>query len=170
MPNVCTSPFVVGSYKKVPLPKRAPTNDYVSKKIVLKTVITGYQDDDKQTPIGVMVPTVVEEKTNIKELINSHANEVGVANVIRRILATGDMSLLEQNKAQYIDTTTLPKSISDVQAKALALESIYANIPAELKKDMTLSEFVKTMTDDRIVEYYKAKAAEEKTNVSGGEE
>ena len=150
MPSI----FEPGCFTAPKFPYVKTEKCYVARKIVMKTIITGYEDKECTKPIGSMVPSVVEEKIPIKQLVQSHANEVGVANIIRRILQTGDMSLLNQREAQYVDTTKLPKSIGQVQEKAIALESIYASIPADLKKDMTLEQFVTTMTNEKIKAYY----------------
>lgn len=157
------NPFVKGDFKVKVVKPSQKVDYYIDREIVLKTVITGYEDKECTKPIGSMVPVVVENKKDIKILVNSHADEVGVVNILNRIIKTGDMSLLQAREAQYIDTTQLPQSLGEVQAKAIALESIYANIPEDLKKDMSLDQFVKTMTDERVKAYYDGlKNVEEK--------
>lgn len=161
------NPFVKGDFKVKVFKPSQQVDYYIDREIVLKTVITGYEDEECTKPIGSMIPEVVENKKDIKILVNSHAEEVGVVNILNRIIKTGDMSLLKAREAQYIDTTELPQSLGEVQAKAIALESIYANIPEDLKKDMSLDQFVKTMTDERIKSYYEGL---NKVEEKGGEE
>lgn len=158
------SPFVPGAIVPFKSSCNSSLDYYVDRKVVLKAKITGYEDEAQTKPVGVMVPQVVEEKTDIKKLVSADAKNVGVANILARVLRTGDMSLLQARDAQYVDTTKLPSSIADVQAKALALESIYANIPGELKKDMSLETFVKTMTDERLKSYYEGQAKQKEAS------
>lgn len=142
--------------------KHAPYGEYYEDiEIVLKGEFTGeYEDEEKTKPVCVMTPTLVKEKTNIKDLVMKHADEVGVVNIIRRIARTGDMSLLNQNNPIDGDLTSLPKSIAEVQATALRAELLYSQLPESMRKEMSLDEFCKTMTDDKIKDYYQ-KAFEE---------
>lgn len=137
--------------------KDAPMEEYYqSVEIVLKGEFTGeYEDEAKTKPVCLMVPTVVIEKTNIKDLIQKHADEVGVVNIIRRIARTGDLSLLNQNNPIDGDLTALPQSIAEVQATALRAELLYSSLPESMKKDMSLEQFMKVMDDDRITDYYQ---------------
>lgn len=156
------SPFVAADCKyNKPLVQAEPETDYIARKIVKKAKITGYEDEAKTQPIGVMIPTVVIERTPIKELVNSHKDEVGVVNIIKRIAKTGDMSLLEQNKPIYGDLSKLPQSDAEIKAKALELENIYKSLPADMTKGLTISEFVKTFGSKELIDYYKAKNVKE---------
>lgn len=153
--------------------KHAPYGEfYEDVSIVLKGQFTGeYEDEEKTKPICVMVPEVVVEKTNIQDLIQKNADQVGVVNIIRRIARTGDLSLLQQNTPIDGDLTELPKSIAEVQATALRAELLYSQLPANMRKEMSLDEFCKTMNDEKIKDYFQKVFDEHKaTYAEKGEE
>lgn len=149
------SPFV-GREDKFSFPLQPEATYYTDWEIVLKTVITGYENDDPEKPIGSMVPTIVEHKTDIQSLIDKDADQVGVVNIIRRIAQTGDLSLLQQGNPIDGDLTELPQSIAEVQAKALSAELLYAQLPEDMKKGLTMEQFVSRMDDDSIRGYFQS--------------
>lgn len=135
---------------------------YIDRKVYLKFVETGR--DDKGKAIGSVMPVVHEEKIDIDELVNSHKNEVGVKNLIRMFSRTGDLSLFNQR-------TALPEGdYSNLPDKSV--EEIFKDIPKELRGDLSVEQFLRSMTTDqfkKFAETLKAQSVKEEKEVKKDE-
>ena len=125
---------------------------YVDRKIYMEFVQTGLDENGKA--IGSIQPVVKETKTDINKLINSHAAEVGLKNLISLYVRTGDASLFNQKRSinsmsgnGYVDLTSIPeKSASE----------IYSDIPEALKGNRSLEAFLKTLTKEQFEAFIKS--------------
>lgn len=111
----------------------AGEKNYIDRQIILEFVQTG--TDEKGKAIGSVKPVVHETLQNIDELINSHADEVGVINMIKLYARTGNEQLFNQKTALPAgDYSTIPEE---------SAAEIYANLPEELKNGLSMEEFFK---------------------------
>lgn len=116
---------------------------YITKEVkkVVKKVGEGEED-------FVVVDKIIEHKDLIKGVIDSHASEVGVYNLIERVIRTGDASLLDAAGVKtdvdgVIDITKAPTEMADVLHFAELMNNAYNSLPEEVKKGRTLQEFAK---------------------------
>ena len=106
---------------------------YIDRQILLEFVQTGTDENGKA--IGSVRPVVHETYQDINELIQSHADEVGVINMIKLYARTGNEQLFNQNAA-------LPAGDYSVVPEESAAE-IYAKLPEELTNGLSMEEFFK---------------------------
>lgn len=136
-----TSPFRFDKSMESKLTHPESGKYYKDKKIYLEFVQTG--TDEKGKAIGSIKPVVRETEIDIDELIQSHADEVGLKNLIMMYARTGDNSIFNARKP-------LPSGdYSDVD-KFETPEVIYARLPDELKKGRTYEQFLQSLTADEF--------------------
>lgn len=96
-------------------------------------------------PVGSITLKVVETKVDIQEYINSFADDCGVENVLRKFARTGDASLFAVHQPiENVDATKMPEK---------SAEELFADLPADLRKDMTFEQFVKSLTQEQLQAY-----------------
>ena len=76
-----------------------------------------------------LVPDV---KVNIWDMIQSHAEECEIENIIRRAL-NGDPFALNKKNGNYMDITEMPKSIAEAQQLVINLKLQFDKLPLEIK-------------------------------------
>lgn len=117
-----------------------------TKKIPFKTI----QDEHERiyTPSGEKLEEVwtmkindegkeefyISGKTNIYEKIQAFAEDVKIENIIAKVTATGDNSILEKVKYEYADTTELPTNLFEAQQKIKDAEEIFNQLPTNIKE------------------------------------
>lgn len=143
------SPFVRPDDRKIKKKVGSGSSVYVDRKVYFEYVETGY-DEENKCSIGSVQPVVRETTKDIDKLINSHANEVGVRNLIALYLRTGDSSLFNRDKSinDYVggefDATKLPEK---------SAQEIFNDIPDALKGNKDMEEFLKTLTKDQFEKF-----------------
>lgn len=132
-------------------------DDIVEYEIKEYVVKTGEGDED------FVVKTRVVEKSRIKrqDYINSFRDDVGILNILAKVQATGDATLLDQKKGgSYIDISTLPDNVDDAN-KAIAVGvAAFDGLPEEIKKKMSMAEFVDKFGQEEFDALIAAKAVE----------
>lgn len=73
-------------------------------------------------------------KTNVYLMIQSHAEEVKIENILKQV-AMGDLSALQQREATYVDTTTMPKNLMEAQNLVIRLKDEFYKLPLEVRKE-----------------------------------
>lgn len=138
--------------------------DYKVKKIV-KPLPGGKEDD------YILESKVVEVRKDIRQLIQSQSDEVGLDNMLKKFAMSGDLSTLppQMNNGEIQDITNLPQDNAEYFVYIHKLAAEYESLPADLRKDMTLDQFVKSMTDDQIKAYLDSKKPVEKVEVNKDE-
>lgn len=99
---------------------------------------------------------VVENKEDIKLLINSQADGVGLQAMIDKFEKTGDPSVLPQPITatdQIVDFTKLPQDNAEYFEYIHGLAAKFEDLPIELRKDMTLTDFIKNITNKQVEDY-----------------
>lgn len=160
--KVINSPFVRPVDREEFSAPEVGETEYIDRKIYMEYVETGVDENGKS--VGVVQPVVRETRTNIDKLINSHAGEVGLKNLIMLYARTGDSSLFNQKQSLnsatggFVDLTALPDE---------SASEIYEKIPEELKGDRSMEEFLKTLTKEQFEAFILA--LKEKTEVKAEE-
>ena len=140
---------------------------YYDRKIYMEYVETGTDENGKS--IGSVKPVIKEKTIDIDKLINSHAKEVGLKNLIQLYVRTGDSSLFSQRQSinsmtgGFVDLTAIPEE---------SASEIYSKIPDELKGDQSMEQFLKSLTQEQFaafVEALRAKTEEKKEEVVSNE-
>lgn len=104
------------------------------------------------------------EKKNTYELTQSHAEEMKIDNIIRR-LALGDVrGLREPVKQQYVDLTTMPKTYAEALQSIIHLEQAFNSLPVETRREYNFSkeEFI---SDFGSARFARAVGLEIKENI-----
>lgn len=140
------------------------TGEYIDYEIKQVKKSTGPNADDFE-----IEEKVIENKTNIKEFINSFADQVGVENILKKVALTGDTSLLNQVPEVHGDMSIIPEDAGEKFRMAKSAQEAYSKIDPELTQGQSMEEFIKGLNADKINAYIEAKinakAAEKKEEV-----
>lgn len=102
----------------------------------------------------VPVKKKVIHKEDIRALINSQAKDVGVYNLIERVIKTGDPTLINaariDENSPICDITKAPQSLAEGLNIKKNQEATYAALPDSLKKGRTLQQFVEGITAEEF--------------------
>lgn len=84
--------------------------------------------------------------TNIYDKIQEGREDTEIANIMKR-LALGDLSVLRQQQPQYIDSTTLPKTLMEANNIVIKAKQEFEKMPKEVKEkfDNDCELYVNTM-------------------------
>lgn len=72
-------------------------------------------------------------KTNIYDMIQADLEESKIENIIKRVML-GDLSVLRQSEPQYIDASTIPNNMMEVQNIIVRLKQEFQDMPTEVKE------------------------------------
>lgn len=93
--------------------------------------INTYQEEiDKKGKLKL----VKSGETNVYEIIQSHAEECKIENILHAV-AMGDLNALNQREATYCDATTLPKNLMEAQNLVLRMKDEFYKMPLEVRKE-----------------------------------
>lgn len=128
--------------------------EYKSIKIVDKVVKTGEGEDDY-----IIEKKVIEEFTPIQEVIDADKESVGVYNIIKQVLRTGDESLLPRDTGECnVDFVGAPENLMELQQMGQQAEQNFNKLPDDLVRDRDMATFVKNMTQEEFDAFVKAVA------------
>lgn len=145
-----TNPFIVYPLE---VPGQADFDqEYESIEIYDKVVKVGEGDED-----FVIVKDVKKTKRLIKDVVNADKDSVGVENIIKQVLRTGDTSLLPIDKGDCnVDLVGAPESLMDLKNLGVDAEKAYNSLPADLVKGLDMKTFVENLTQDQFDAFIKA--------------
>lgn len=125
--------------------------EYVSISIVDKVVRTGEGDDD-----FIIQKVVVEDRQPIAEVVNADAESVGVYNIIKQVMRTGDTSLLpaDDGKCQ-VDLVGAPENLMELKQMGVDAEKAFNGLPKELTKELDMASFVNSLTQEQFDAFVK---------------
>ena len=127
---------------------------YKSIEIVDKVVKTGEGEHD-----FVVVKDVIVKETPIQEVIDADAMSVGVENIIKQVLRTGDTSLLPvDNGNPFVDVVGAPDNLMDLKKVGTDAEAAFKKLPDELTKGLDMKSFVENLTQAQFDAFIKAVA------------
>lgn len=76
----------------------------------------------------------VSGKTNVYEKIQAFAEDVKIENIIAKVTATGDTTILEKVKGEYADISTLPTNLFEAQQQIREAEKVFNEMPINVKE------------------------------------
>ena len=128
--------------------------DYVSISIVDRVVRTGDGDDD-----FIIEKVVLEERQPIAEVVNADAESVGVYNIIKQVMRTGDTSLLpaDDGKCQ-VDLVGAPENLMELKQLGVDAEKAFNGLDPELTKGLDMASFVNSLSQEQIDAFVKSVA------------
>ena len=96
---------------------------------------------------------VMVGKTNIYDKIQEGREDTEIKNILQH-LALGDLSILRQQKPQYIDSTTSPKSLMEANNIVLKAKQEFEKMPKEVREkfDYDAEIYVNTMGTNEWLE------------------
>lgn len=129
--------------------------DYTDIEIVDYVEKTGEGEND-----FVIKKKVVETKRPIVEVVNADAESVGVYNIIKQVVRSGDTSLLPADDGKCkVDFVGAPENLMELKQMGVDAEKNFASLPDELKGGLDLTAFVNSITQEKFDQFLKAIAA-----------
>lgn len=114
----------------------------------------------------VPVKKKVIHKEDVNALINSQAKDVGVYNLIERVIKTGDPTLIKaarvDENSQLLDITRAPQDLAEGLSIKQKQEAAFASLPESLKKGRTLQQFVEGITAEEFNAWIQSMAPKKK--------
>lgn len=120
--------------------------EYVSIEIRDRVKKTGEGDND-----FIVEKVVVETRTPIQEVIDADAQSVGVNNIIKQVLKTGDASLLPVDTGNCkVDMVGAPENLMEVKAFGQKAEVEFKQLPREITEDRDMVSFIENMSQEKF--------------------
>lgn len=125
---------------------------YKSIEILDKVVKVGEGDED-----FIIEKYVKVTERPIQEVIDADKDSVGVDNILRQVLRSGDMDLLPVDKGECnVDLVGAPESLMDVKQLGQDAEASFGKLPKELTNDLDMTAFVNGMSQEKFDAFIKA--------------
>lgn len=125
---------------------------YKTIKIIDKAVKTGEGEDD-----FIIKKKVIVEERPIQEVIDVDKDSVGVDNIIKQVLRTGDTSLLPVDKGDgNVDLVGAPEDLMQLKQMGIDAQNAFDNLPKDLTKGMDMKAFVASLTQEQFDAFVKA--------------
>lgn len=126
---------------------------YKSIKIIDVVKKTGEGEDD-----FIIEKKVIVDETPIKDVVEADRDSVGVENIIKQVLRTGDTSLLPVDKGngELVDLVGAPESLMEVKQMGVNAEAAFKSLPSELVDGMDMVSFVNNMSQEKFDAFIKA--------------
>ena len=140
---------------------------YKSIKIIDVVKKTGEGEND-----FIIEKKVVEDLQPIKDVVEADRDSVGVENIIKQVLRTGDTSLLPVDDGKCnVDLVDAPENLMELKQMAVNAESKFKALPPELVDGMDMTSFVNSMSQEKFDAFIKAvqERASQKEVVKDGE-
>ena len=130
-----------------PFPKEKDFDkDYKSIKIVDVVKKTGDGEND-----FIIEKKVIEEFTPIKDVVEADRDTVGVDNIIKQVLRTGDTSLLPVDKGECnVDLVGAPETLMDLKQLGVEAEKGFNSLPSELTNGLDMVSFINSMSQEKF--------------------
>lgn len=129
--------------------------NYETIAIVDKVKKVGEGDDD-----FVIVKVVERSYKPIQEVIDADAESVGVYNIIKQVMRTGDTSLLPVDDGKCnVDMVGAPETLMEVKQMGVDAEKQFAQLSPELTKGLDMKAFVDSLTQEQFDAFMASIAA-----------
>lgn len=127
--------------------------NYKEIQIVDKVRKVGEGEDDY-----IIEKVVIESFKPIQEVIDADKDSVGVYNIIKQVLRTGDESLLpiDKGNGQVVDLTGAPENLMELKQMGVDAEKAFNGLPQELRGEMDMQSFVNSMTQEQFDKFIAA--------------
>lgn len=126
---------------------------YIKRKIKFVPVPVQEGSDDY-----VLELKVIDDKEDIRQVINSQADGVGLQAMIDKFEKTGDPSVLPQPmnpSDDIVDFTKMPQDDAEYFDYIHSLAEQFEKLPIELRKDMDAKTFIQNVTQKQVDDYLK---------------
>lgn len=92
-------------------------------------------------------------KTNVYDMIQADLEDSKIENIMKRVMM-GDLSVLRQGEPQYIDASTIPNNLMQVQNTIVRMKEEFEKMPAEVKEKFNYSaeQYVNEMGSKEFLE------------------
>ena len=157
--------------RKVPFKQWQPDyetqKDIVTYKVVKSVQKTGEGDED-----FIVIDKVIEDtRENRQTKFNELGADRDIYSIIRKVEETGDLTLLNKGpEGEYLDVSNLPENMQELNDRLSKAVDVWEKLDPELKGKLSLSDFLKTLTDEKLEKYYQSKVSQEPTKEEGGEQ
>lgn len=127
--------------------------NYKSIKIIDVVKKIGEGEDDY-----IIEKKVVEDLQPIKDVIDADRDSVGVENIIKQVLRTGDTSILPVDKGngEVVDLVDAPENLMQLKQLGVDAEKKFAALPDSLKGELDMASFVNSMSQEKFDAFVKA--------------
>ena len=130
--------------------------------------VEGSEDD------FIIVKEEVVTKTDIKELIDSQADDVGLNNVLKQFALTGDPGVLPSgvnpNGGDVLDCTQLPNDLIDADIYFKNMRAKFDALPDDIKAGRNFQDFMTTFTQAEFDKFVASLKPVESNGKKEGEE
>ena len=116
--------------------------DFATGVEIEKCIKTGEGEED----FVIVTELRIDKKVNHQDYLNQFADDVGILNVLKRVIKTGDASLFnERNETQagYMDLTNMPGDIIAASEMINKANAAYEQLPDDLKKKLSKEDLIK---------------------------
>lgn len=104
-----------------------------------------------------IVKKVLVEENPIVDVVQADAESVGVENIMRQIMRTGDASLFPADKGNpFVDVVDAPQSLMELKALGQQAEEKFNELPQDLTKGIDMKSFVDSFTQEQFDAFVKA--------------
>lgn len=127
------------------LPVPFVTKDTEDDKYIIERALVDVVEKTGEGKNDFIVKQELQEisRVNRADYINSHREDVGILNIIKKVQLTGDATLLNQRQVEagFADITGMPKD--KMEAMDVVQEGVAAfdNLPNEIKGKMSMAQF-----------------------------
>lgn len=142
---------------------KATCTDYSADKDIVEYAEEQYIEKTGEGDKDFVVKTRVVESSRInrQDYISSFADEVGIKNILKKVQATGDETLLKQRPdGAFIDVTQFPDTRSGMYEAVKNGVKAFDDLPDDVKKKMSMEDFVNYFGQKEFDDYVKAKVDE----------
>ena len=146
--------------------------DFDYPKVVDEVVVIHEKSETYPQGVYSLKKSVVPNKVNIKDFINSFADDVGVYNILNKVEMTGDVSLLNLTSGKDLvnDASNLPENEHEAVKAAKKGIRAFENAPSELIRGRTIEQFVETCNEADAKAFIVALSEKLKPSKDGGED
>lgn len=128
--------------------------EYKEIQIVDKVKKVGEGEDDY-----IIEKVVIETFTPIQEVIDADKNSVGVYNIMRQVAFQDDKTIFaDKGNGQLVDLSQAPENLMELKQMGVDAEKAFAKLPGDLKGEMDMETFVKSMNQEQFDAFIKAVA------------
>lgn len=97
-------------------------------------------------------------KRKIEDVVNADKDNVGVENIIKQVLRTGDTSLLPVDKGtgEVLDLSHAPENLMELKQMGLDAQAAFGSLPQDLVNGMDMVSFVNSMDQAKFDQFIAA--------------
>lgn len=138
--------------RPVEQPKVVFDTEYKIISIVDKVVKVGEGDHD-----FIVDKEVIEEFKPIQEVVDVDKDSVGVYNIIKQVMRTGDTSLLPQDDGNCdVDFVNAPTDLMELKEMGVNAEASFKALPDVITEGRDMKSFVEMMSQEKFDALIKA--------------